>query len=158
MPVFMTAVGVEWGHDWLSRHPQLLLIDALEDIGEQIENVAELLAPRGKTGALKEESIGRGPVVPLGPTVVRGEMGLKRIPKHGIFVHEGTGLFGHFRRPFTSPNGNLMKFRTDSGRWVSKYSIRGQRPQPFLDRSMELVNASYAPTRVMLLAQQLTRK
>lgn len=151
------VVGSDWHRSFLQRHPTRLLTDALEDIGEQIENVGELLAPIGKTHALKEASIGRGEVRLVGPGHVVGEMGLKRFPKHGVFVHQGTGIFGEHRRPFTSPRGNLMKFKTDSGRWISKYSIRGQEPQPYLRRAFELVNASYAPTRVMILADQLTK-
>lgn len=133
------------------RHPMFALADALDDIGEEIHHQSIVSAPKGKTGELSIHGVGRDRVMPVSPSIVRGSVGLRRRPEHGVWVHEGTGLFGRFHRPFFSPRGNVMRFRTDEGRWISRRFIRGQEPQPFFRDVVLAAEHTYVPARIRKL-------
>lgn len=45
-----------------------------------------------------------------------------------VFVYEGTGLFGPFRRLIVPRAGNLLVFQ-DKGRWIFTPHVKGQPPQ-----------------------------
>ena len=161
MPVELTIIGdreffASFGKG--RRHPMLLLADALDDIRGQMEHGMRVTAPKGKTGSLALEGIGSERVVPISSNVVRGVVGLRKSPEHGIWVHEGTGIFGQYRRPIFSPRGNIMKFKTDDGRWISKRLIRGQTPQPFVRDVYLALSRTYVPLRIRKLAVDLSRR
>lgn len=161
-----------------------LLRDAVDDIGERIEETAKDLAPRGKTGALKQHPVdrdeaegfvatsfplfgggfaGRGPgglfvrglsVDSPGQVVARQTITVARIPKHAIWVHDGTGIYGPHRSPIVPRRARYLKFEYKGRLWRLR-SVRGQRPQPFLTDAFLVVNRTYVPARVELLRAEL---
>lgn len=161
-----------------------LLRDAVDDIGEQIEQKAKDLAPRGKTGALKEHPVdrdeasgfvatdfpligggfaGRGPGglfvkgLPFsapGRVVARQTITVARIPKHAVWVHDGTGIYGPHRSPIVPRRAKYLKFEYKGRIWRLK-SVRGQRAQPFLTDAFLIINRTYVPARVELLRAEL---
>ena len=157
MPIIIETGGRSFYDDFQRKHPQLLLIDALDDIGENLSHLARTLAPQGKTGTLRSEGIGFDHVTPTTTHVVSGAVGVRRIPRHAIWVHEGTGVFGHLHRPIFSPRGNLMRFQGSSGRWIHTRTVLGQRPQPFLRDALAALEQLYIPFRVRILAERLAR-
>lgn len=53
-----------------------------------------------------------------------------------LFVHEGTGLFGHLNRLITPRRGEYMVFLGRTG-LIRTQSTRGQRPQPYMTEAFE---------------------
>jgi len=62
---------------------------------------------------------------------------------HGLYVHEGTGIYGPRGRPIRPRRGRFLVFPGEDGRLVFAREVRGQRPQRFLLRALE--NASPWP-------------
>jgi hypothetical protein len=71
----------------------------------------------------------------------RGESGA-----YPLAVETGTGVHGPEGRPIRSPRGGLMTFFGRGG-WVSKRTIQGQRPQPYMHEAFRDVDA-YLPQRI----------
>jgi hypothetical protein len=100
-----------------------LVREAVEDIGDEIEDVAKTEAPLGETGALRlhpveRSEIGIGTIEaatgrarhpagspggiggrfafggPTGETIVRQKITLPEEPKYAKWVHDGTGIYG----------------------------------------------------------------
>lgn len=60
--------------------------------------------------------------------------------RYPLWVHEGTGLYGHFHRAITPKRAKAMRFVGRTGIVVTK-SVRGQRPQPFMRQGYEAARA-----------------
>jgi hypothetical protein len=131
------------------KSPKIQLLEALEDIADFIYDAAVAKAPGSTKQAIDvdiEDVAGRRTQVVVG---------LKRFPKHAVFVHEGTGIFGDRRRPIQAPPGQA--FAMPSGRgMLFRTRTMGQRPQPFMDEAVELAQSSYIPLRVIRLGAELT--
>jgi hypothetical protein len=60
--------------------------------------------------------------------------------RHALWVHEGTGIFGHRGRPIRARSGGLMRIPAGRGyRTTYTRVVRGQRPQPFLVSALRLI-------------------
>lgn len=154
MAITITTIGEqEFASAHEGRHYKLALLDAIDDIADRIHEVAVLRAPHGKTGMLKSEGIGKTGARPTTTNVFKAYVGIRRLPEHGVFVHEGTGLLGPKHKPIFAPGGNVMKFRGRTGLPVYARSTRGQKPQPFLREALELVADTYIPGRLAALAR-----
>lgn len=123
-----------------------LLVGALEDIQERIYDTARHLAPED-TGILKREGIGKTPIRRIAPNIWRGTVGLKREPFYGIFVHDGTGIYGPRKSPIVPRTAPYLKF-TIGDRTFRLKSVRGQEAQPFVTEAYRIVNDTYVPFRV----------
>lgn len=53
-----------------------------------------------------------------------------------VFVHEGTGLYGHLQRLITPRRARYMTFVGHTG-LVTRRTIKGQRPQPYMREAFE---------------------
>lgn len=133
--IYVHVIGVQEflrdGEKTLGAMPHYLM-SALNDMGETIETLAKRLAP-GKLNL----SVGRDRVLPHGGNFYQGQVGVKREPRHALFVHEGTGVYGPSKKPYTirktpqhpgppwgldrtgRPNpavGNVLKIQAQNGR------------------------------------------
>ena len=94
----------------------------------RVERVAKSMAPV-RTGELRRSIYGSYEPAPPQHVVMEVHAGAE----HALWVHEGTG-------PFISAGGDLMRLRPGNGHGVVyKRVVRGQMPNPFLERALELV-------------------
>jgi hypothetical protein len=56
--------------------------------------------------------------------------------KHSPWVILGTGIFGPKKEPITSPTGKMLRFEIN-GRILYRRSVKGQRPNPFIQRALK---------------------
>lgn len=159
-----------------------LIKDATDDIADKIEERAKFFAPVGKTGELKAHPTkrdkltgvveGRAPLFgggfaiqgPLGFVKGVGETPGRTVshivisipdhPKHAIWVHEGTGIFGPHHSPIVPRSSPFLVFKGNHG-WIRTRSVRGQSPQPYLEKAYLEVDASYVPSRVERLRAEI---
>lgn len=75
-------------------------------------------------------------------------------PRHAIWVHGGTGIFGPRRTPIVPRRSPMLVFYIRGRKWV-KRSVRGQRPQPYLTDAYRFVNTTFVPLRMGQLRAQL---
>jgi hypothetical protein len=73
--------------------------------------------------------------------------------KYPLWVHEGTGIYGHFHRAITPRRRKYMVFVGRTGLVFAK-SIRGQKPQPYMRHGYEEARA-YIDARLGELANRL---
>lgn len=151
------------------------LMEALDDISGTIGRLARAAAP-GRLG----EAVGQTPVTSVGGDLYRGAVGVRRVPVHAKYVHEGTGVFGPLHRPYTiekrqtnfPPNwgidrtgrmnpavGNVMRIVAGDGDvyFRKRVTVQGQKPQPFLTEAFEIAKFSEIPLRVQRLARKIAR-
>jgi len=167
-----------------------LLRDAVDDIADAVEQEAINRTPV-ESGRLKlhpvdrEESrfgvatdvsafgggvsirgaggrfVGATPQAGAGQIVFRVSMTIPEEPEYAKFVHEGTGIFGPNRKPYTAKTpGKYMVFnRWSKARSSAKrfrfLSIKGQRAQPYLREAFLQIEGSYVPARIQLLREQI---
>lgn len=124
-----------------------LLKDALSDIKDKMAAEARDQAPLGETGKLKAEGIGEFGPIKIAPGRWLAGVGLKKEPFYGIFVHDGTGIYGPHKSPIVPRTAPYLKF-TIGERTFRLRSVKGQEAQPFIKRAFEIVNARYVPARV----------
>lgn len=58
---------------------------------------------------------------------------------YGLFVHEGTGIYGPKRRPIEARPGRMFVFPGRDGKLVFTRRIKGMRPRPFLRQALQAV-------------------
>lgn len=51
---------------------------------------------------------------------------------YGVFVHEGTGIYGPKGTPITPKQSKFLRWRSKKGTYVYKPSVKGMMPNPFL--------------------------
>jgi hypothetical protein len=167
-----------------------LLRDAIDDIADAVEGQVDKTVPV-ETGILKAHPIDRDDQVgiatgisafgggvsirgaggrfvgaapggtPVGEEIARTVFTLPKSPKHALFVHEGTGVYGPSKKPyFAKPPLKFMVFP----RWSKAVrpdkifrleSVRGQKPQPYLENAYLQINNVYIPARIQLLRAQI---
>ncbi len=123
-----------------------LLKDALSDIKDKMAAEARDQIPV-ETGELKATGIGEFGPTKIGPGRWVAGVGLKKDPFYGIFVHDGTGIYGPRKSRIYPRTAPYLKFTIDN-RTFRVRSVAGQEAQPFMDRAFEIVNARYVPARV----------
>lgn len=52
------------------------------------------------------------------------------------WVNDGTGIYGAYRRPITPKRAGVLVFQWKGRTWFLK-SVRGQKPQKFVEKSLE---------------------
>lgn len=124
-----------------------LLKDTLSDIKDEMKRVAHERIPIGETGKLREFGIGEFGPTKIGPGIYRAGIGLRREPFYGIFVHDGTGIYGPRRSPIVPRTAPYLKF-TIGNRTFRLKSVKGQEPQPFMTEAFEIVDRTYVPARL----------
>jgi hypothetical protein len=118
---------------------------------------ARLHAPRGSTsrlaGAITDDAI----VFRVRGDTVQARFGVQPVrdpgrgsPLYPIYVHEGTGLYGHLKRVITPRRSPVMVFPGGGKPWpvtvgrtgvVVKHVVRGQRPNPYMTHAFEEADA-----------------
>ena len=70
------------------------------------------------------------------------ERTVKSSAKYAIFVNDGTGLYGPLGHKIRPKNGKFLAFTPNKGKFKGKLIVvpwtRGQKPQRFVERSMEM--------------------
>lgn len=89
-----------------------------------------------------------------GRVVIHIELSVPELPKHAVWVHGGTGVYGPHESPIVSPTGGIMRFVID-GRVFYRRSVLGQRSNPYLLFAYEEVNDAYVPLRLAQLQQEV---
>ncbi len=81
---------------------------------------------------------------------------LKNKMQYAIFVHEGTGIFGPFKRPIVPKTKPFLAWQKD-GIWHFAKSVRGMKARPFLQQAVtekeEEVNKIFNEALVKTLKQ-----
>lgn len=117
-----------------------------------VQNAIYVDAARRAPGSLARAISRRRPYA-IGDSVT-ARISLTSRPRHALWVHEGTGLFGPRHSPIVSPRGNLMTFIAN-GRRVFTRSTVGQRPQPFFREAVEAMRHTYIPARMKQLGLEI---
>jgi len=98
------------------------------------------------------------PVLPRtigkGNIVARSSITLPSIPRHARWVHEGTGLYGPLKRLIYPRTAPFMVFHS-LGQWWKLPSVKGQKPNPYLEEAFRDVEATYAPVRLQKLRAEI---
>lgn len=63
---------------------------------------------------------------------------VKPVAEYALPVHEGTGVYGPKKRPITPRSGKVLSFVV-GGQRIFVRSIKGQKPQPFMDDAYKIV-------------------
>lgn len=116
------------------RSPAGEIFRAVREIGRRVENTAKQLAPVDR-GGLRASVNSR--MLIEGSKVV-AHVGTNM--EYALFVHEGTGLFGPRHRRIRPKRAKVLSFKPRGGRRVFVRSTRGQRPNPFLVRALQLAS------------------
>lgn len=131
----------------------ILLEHALNDIANVIQSIARGFAPE-RTGNLKL-AIKTEDARLAGPKGKRAKVFIDPVQApYGVWVDEGTGIYGNKHRRISAKPGNVLVFDI-GGRKVVTTSVKGQEGQHFMQRAFDEVNKSYAPARIDALAEDL---
>jgi hypothetical protein len=146
--VFITVPDVDFT---LGSVPvDLLIINTLENIREELLDTINAVIPRD-SGELARDGIGYNKAKKITRRRYRAMVGLKKTPEYGIFVHDGTGIYGPRRSPITPRTAPYLKF-TIGERTFRLKSVRGQEAQPFMDEAYQIINRTFVPMEVAKLA------
>lgn len=143
----------------------------MEDISVALEGAARANAPTRTSNLVR--NIQRANVHRTGANTFQGAIGVNRQAPYGLFVEEGTGIFRPGGHPITPKSGRWLVFR-DPGTvntffsnqrlfhprrkgLVFARSVRGQRPQPFMEEAYHEIVRTYAPARLEKLKQEIAR-
>lgn len=79
---------------------------------------------------------------------IRGGVPVGRVGtnlKHGLYLHEGTGIYGPRKRPITPKRGKYLVFRPKRGRGIRgnrlvfARSVKGMKPNPYLRNALRVL-------------------
>lgn len=134
------------------------LRETIEDIADEIEELARENAPEGPTGRLKAHPVERrdlkrrvrGP----GGLVVKSELSVPDKPEHAKWVHDGTGVFGPRGAVIVPRTAPFMVFEYQ-GRIHRRKTVAGQSPQPYLREAMEEAERTIIPLKLAELRARL---
>ena len=129
-----------------------LLKNALGDIALAMESEARHEGPF-KTGNLRR-NITRTGVERTAAGNFHVSVGVQRTAPYGVWVHEGTGLYGHRHSNIKATGGNALHF-VHGGQALFRRSVRGQRANPFMRRAFVNVNTTYVPARLEKLKREI---
>lgn len=152
MPIIVQVGDRGFMKRWQEDHPGIQLFQALDDMADFIQHRAQEMAPGSLKAAIASQVETLG-----GPTGKRYQIavGLRRQPKHGIFVHEGTGVFGPTKSPIFAGPGNVFVFHKEGTTRFRRF-LWGQRPQPFIAEAVAMAESTYIPFRVIELGAEIT--
>ena len=96
---------------------------------------------------------------PFGELIARSTITLPQEPEHAIWVHDGTGIYGPREHVIVPRKATFMVFHYPKAYRPNKHfrlrTVKGQKPQPYLDNAFLLINRSYIPARIQLLRAQI---
>ena len=130
-----------------------LIINTLDNIREELLETVHGLVPVD-SGELARDGIGYNKAKKITRRRYRAMVGLKKQPEHGIFVHDGTGIYGPRRSRIYPRTAPYLKF-TIGERTFRLKSVAGQEPQPFMDEAYQIINRFFVPLEVQKLALAL---
>lgn len=131
-----------------------LVRSAADDIAGAVMDTARSLMGR-KTGELSRRGLTFDDADRVLPGVFEAKVAINPTVAHGIWHHEGTGVFGLFRRPVRREVAGPFAMNFEAGGVVFRQSFKGQRPNPFLTRAYHIVEHTYAPLRLRQLGLEL---
>jgi len=82
------------------------------------------------------------------------EITVAREPRHAIWVHNGTGIYGEHKHPIIPTHKKLLKFTYHGIRYLRK-SVAGQEANPYLERAYVIINRTYVPVRIEQLRAEI---
>jgi len=167
-----------------------LVKEAMEDIGDEIEDIAKIEAPMGETGALKAHPVDKAEItlgilerfgarapkgspggiggrfvpdpVGGGELVATEMISLPEVPEHAKWVHNGTGIYGPRKSyivPHHAPSEGakeaFMTWKDKDGKPARARKVKGQPPNPYLERAFVIINREYIPARVARLRLEI---
>jgi hypothetical protein len=95
-----------------------------------------ILRTHNRTGTLSNSLFSR--VVHRGGVPI-GQVGTPL--KYGLYLHQGTGIYGPRRRPIRPVRAKVLRFTTRTGQVVFAKSVRGSRPVPFLRNALDVLRS-----------------
>lgn len=120
-------------------------------------------AVRGPGGRFISPSEFQAPVFIQGELTARSVITVAREPKHAIWVHDGTGIYGPRRKMITAKKpGGFMTF--PAARWPTAVfkrknyrfrSVKGQPPNPYLTEAYLLIERTFMPVRIEQLRAEI---
>lgn len=141
-------------------HVRRAMGDVLDETARLGAQIAESESPRGR-GGLIARAISSQHATMQTSGAIQAAVGVKSVSvlaggrsgplrdkqsDYPFFVHEGTGVFGKFHRRITPVRARAMRFIGRSG-LVYALSVAGQRPNPYIGRAYEEIQA-YIPQRL----------
>lgn len=130
----------------LKAHP----VDRNDAIGVVEGNAFSFGGGVSARGAGGRFVAGGVPEEQTGHTVATVDFTIPKVPRHAIFVHNGT------RTPITArkPGGHLV-FLTNRGKLFVGKAVRGQAANPYLTKAYELVDRTWVPIEVEKLRAKI---
>lgn len=135
------------------------LEDALNDIAKKMQQTAQGMVGK-RTGNLAR-AIETDDARRAGNKGTRAQVqvDLRKAP-YGIWVNEGTGIFGSKHRSIKAKTGNMLVFegagiRGRKGPLIFARSVKGQEAQHFMERAFELIERTYVPARLAKLQEDI---
>lgn len=118
-----------------AKSPQVVgkyLEAGIKDAGAIIVNTMVREAPQGDTKQLHSAHNIAMEYKPIQMTIY---------PKmdYAKYVEFGTGIYGPNKAPITPKNGKFLAFKS-KGSWVFTKSVKGSKPNPFVERTVENSN------------------
>ena len=59
--------------------------------------------------------------------------------EYALAVHEGTGVYGPKKRPITPKTKPFLAWKTKGGTWAYAKSVKGIKPNPYMDKAYKAV-------------------
>lgn len=89
-----------------------------------------------------------------GDVFAREVITLPETPEHAKWVHDGTGIYGPRNRPIKPRSADNLVFYWRK-RWNKVPTVRGQKPNPYLQEAYFIVNRTFVPIRLAHLRAQI---
>lgn len=136
-----------------SGHVRRAMGDLLDESARLGAESARLHAPRRSDALERAISSEHATLQPSGS--LEAVVGVAPVEgrSYPLYVHEGTGLFGHFRRRISPRRSRAMRFVGRTG-VVYARSVAGQRPRPYLAEAFEDVKL-YADQRIDSMVRRI---
>lgn len=60
-----------------------------------------------------------------------------KVAKYGVWVHEGTGIYGPHGTPIVPVKAKMLRWKTRDGKVMVKRSVKGQKPNPYMKKAFD---------------------
>lgn len=123
-------------------------VEGLDELKQKLARVGEAMQRVVELAMLDVQSnIAQGP--PSGAPVDHGRLAGSFVPfgggyqwtlrsgvEYGVYVHEGTGVFGKRKRPIKAKSAKALRFEV-GGKVLYRRSVKGSPPNPFGHRAID---------------------
>jgi len=132
----MPELRLRIDHDLSTLHDRgaAAVHQAVAQVTDHIEGEARDQAPV-RTGNLRHSITSRTTGIGF-----RAHGEVRATAPYARYVHQGTGLFGPHHRKIVPREKKALRF-TAGGQTLFRRSVKGQRPNPFMDRALAAVSA-----------------